>query len=276
MEDLFNSDQVVGIIRRPDIVVGDDDSGNRTGLVKRPTFCVGSTPDEIQRAHDGDESVFQYDIARQLEPGQRIPNPGDWQCETARLYDLRTDRWYREDPYSLGKNLGAGIINSIIPGSDLGDAGSSTQILGQSIGSVAGLFVNPGQVAKQAISKITNSMSLGTTLTGAFNFVNKAFSGPIGTIATGYVGTLLNSPSVPAQVQSQIYSSGYPNQISEQPLTRIQSTIFPSGSGGTIKVGGSTVMVGDRPWYQNPWILAGGALALLTALFFVFRKRKRK
>lgn len=266
MEDLFNSNKVIGIIRRPDSVVGDDDSGSRVGLVDRPTFCAGSTEDEIRRAFEGDETVFVYDLARQKDAS----NPA--QCETARLYDLRTNRWFRESPGSLLKNLGAGVVNAVIPGSNLGDAWSSTQIVGQAIGSFAGLFINPSQV----VSKITNSMGLGTTLTNAFNFVNKTFSGPVGHIASGYLSSLIAPSPVPPVAQAQVFSSPYPSNIATEAMTSIQSKIFGTGSGGTVKVGGTSVTMGEKPWYQNPLVIGGGILAILAGLVFLFTRKRRK
>lgn len=264
MEDLFNSDKVVGLGRRPSVVTGDNDVGPAVGLVNRPTFCAGSTEDEIRRAFEGDESVFVFDFERQKDASNPV------QCETARLYDLRTNRWYRESPASLLKNLGAGVVNSVIPGADLGDAGSSTQILGQLVGSFAGLFVNPSQ----AVTKLTNSMGLGTTLSNAFNFVNKTFSGPLGSIATGYVGTLLNPKPVPAPVQAQIYASTLPAQIAEPALSYAQSKIF--GSGGVV-IGDKkyTVEDGATAWYKNPWVIVSGIVAVLVTLYLVFKRKKR-
>lgn len=264
MEDLFNSDKVVGLGRRPSSVSGDNDVGPVVGLVERPTFCAGSTDDEIRRAFEGDESVFVFDLERQKDASNPV------QCETARLYDLRTNRWYRESPASLLKNLGAGVVNAVVPGSDLGDARSSTQILGQLIGSVAGLFVNPSQ----AVTKLTNSMGLGTTLSNAFNFVNKTISGPLGSIATGYVGSLLSPKPVPAPVQAQIFSSSMPAQIAEPVLSYAQSKIFSGGSGG-VMVGGTKVTLGEDPWYKNPWIIVSGIVAVLVTLYLVFKRKKR-
>ena len=224
--------------------------------LKDPSFCTGSTEDEIRRAKEGDESVFVYDIARQVD----AKDP--WQCETSRLYDLRTNRWYRESPLSLLKNIGAGVINSIVPGSDLGNADSSTQILGQGIGGFASLFVNPSAILQKA------SMGLGTTIGNAFNFVNKAFSGPIGSIATGYIGSLVNPRPVPAQAMTQVLESARPANLNDQAMSFAQKAVF----GGN--VGGTSVQIGQKPWYQNPLYWGIGAVVLLAG-FFLFKKRKR-
>lgn len=271
MEDLFSNTagKVLGLVRRTGPVVGDNDVGTTIGLVDPPTFCTGSTEDEINRAHEGDESVFVYDVARQK--GARNP----WQCETARLYDLRTDRWYRESPGSLLKNLGAGIVNAVVPGSDLGDANSSTQILGQLIGSVVGAVVNPGQLVKQTIS----SMSLGSTIGNVLNFANKAFSGPVGSIAAGYVGSLLSPTPVMPAVQQQLYTTRQPAQIADQPLSAAQQAIFGTNAASTKLTVGGVSVTQVKPWYQNPWVWAGAAVAVVLAIlafFNPFKKRRRK
>lgn len=256
-------------MRRTGPVVGDNDVGTTIGLVDPPTFCTGSTEDEINRAHEGDETVFVYDVARQK--GARNP----WQCETARLYDLRTDRWYRESPGSLLKNLGAGIVNAVVPGSDLGDANSSTQILGQLIGSVVGAVVNPGQLVKQTIS----SMSLGSTVGNILNFANKAFSGPVGTIAAGYVGSLLSPTPVMPAVQQQLYTTRQPAQIADQAMSVAQQAIFGTNAASSKLTVGGVSVTQVKPWYQNPWVWAGAAVAVVLAIlafFNPFKKRRRK
>lgn len=236
--------------------------------LESPSFCTGSTEEEINRAHEGDQSVFVYDVARQ----KSAKNP--WQCESARLYDLQTDRWYRESPASLLKNIGAGVVNAIVPGSDLGDAGSSTQIVGQLIGSFASAFINPGKL----IEKTVTSMSLGSTLTNAFNFVNKAFSGPVGSIATGYIGSLLNPTPVAPAVQAQLYTTRQPNNIADQAMSAAQAAIFGgSSSPSKLQVGGVTITQ-DKPWYKNPWVIGAGVIAVLLAvlaLFNPFKKRRK-
>ena len=270
MEDLFfkpNKGKVLGLVRRPDQVVGDNDVGNTLGWIDPPTFCNGSTEDEINAAHEGRS---QYGDNWNLDRHKGAKNP--MQCETARQYDLATDRWYRESPASLLKNLGAGIINGIVPGSDLGDAGSSTQIFGQLIGGFGSIFINPGAIA----TTISNSMGLGSTLGKAINFVNKTLSGPIGTIAGNVVSSMFASPApVQQQVQQQMYSAPQPANITEQAMSYAQKQIFGSTAGNLqVKTGVGSLSTGST---TPVWIYVVAVLSFtLTVLGFIFMTKKGK
>lgn len=121
-------------------------------------------------------------------------------------------------------------------------------------------------------------MSLGSTLTNAFNFVNKAFSGPVGSIATGYIGSLLNPTPVAPAVQAQLYTTRQPNNIADQAMSAAQAAIFGgSSSPSKLQVGGVTITQ-DKPWYKNPWVIGAGVIAVLLAvlaLFNPFKKRRK-
>lgn len=259
-----NIGKVRGIVRVP--VVGLDDRGVTVGWVDPPTFCAGSTEDEINRAHAGDKSVYRWD------PGRHKGAKNPTQCETARLYDLASDRWYRESPTSLLKNIGAGLVNSIIPGSDLGDKGSSTQMVGQFIGAFTS-FVNPTALANNNMGVLGN----------IFNSVNKAISSPLGQIGTNFISGLIqpappvwsaaaatgNSPTPQAPVVKSVLQTAekYLPSITEPKQSTAQALAF-----GDVRVGDySLEKKTEIPWYA--WAIGG--VVLLGGLLLLVFKRKR-
>lgn len=226
-----------------------------------PTFCAGSTEDEINRAHEGDRSVFVWDPGRHKE----AKNPSE--CETKRLYDLATDRWYRESPGSLLKNLGAGIINAVVPGGDLGDTGSSTQILGRAIGSVAGLAINP----VKSFTNLTNTVNLGAIGNGIFGAVKTAFNlstTPLGSLITGVVGQAIAPTSTgivrPATTVAAAGQAPFMTNYGAWPSSSETKKASDSAFG-------SSTSTAKTPWYI--WL----AVAALPAglLLYVIFKRKR-
>lgn len=258
-----NIGKVRGLVRVP--VVGLDDRGVTVGWVDPPTFCAGSSPDEIERAHNGDKSVYVWNPERH----KNAKNPS--QCETARLYDLATDKHYRESPASLLKNIGAGFVNSIIPGSDLGDKNSSTQMVGAFIGSFTS-FVNPSAL-------INNKMGV---LGNIFNSVNKAISSPLGQIGTNFLSGLIQpapaatplfgapgtSPTQQAPVVRTVVQTAekYLPSITEPKQSSAQALAF-----GDVKVGDYSLEKDKAiPWY----VYAIGAVLLVFGGFLFFRRKR--
>lgn len=175
--------------KRPPVVVGDNDKGAAVSYTAvKPSFCTGSTLDEIERAYKGDQSAFKYDPARQKDAS----NPA--QCEAKRLQDLASGKLYRESPESLLKNIGAGLVNGIIPGADLGDARSSTQVLGQLIAAPASIAV--GGASGLISSSAKNMGTIGNIISKANTFLTS----PLGQIGQSVVGSLIpkNQPMVSA------------------------------------------------------------------------------
>lgn len=270
--------KVLGLIRLP--VSGLDDRGVTVGYIDPPGFCSGSTEDEINRAHDGDKSVFVYDLARH----KSAKNPS--QCETARLYDLATDRWYRESPTSMLKNIGAGFVNSIIPGSDLGDRGSSTQMVGGFIGSVFSLGVPTGVTGLAAkitgnIAQKSSSMSVLNNIISGFN---RAVSSPLGQIGTNFLSGLIQPAPAPTPMMA---GTGASPTTTVQPvraiiqtaekylpsITEPKSTMAGALAFGDVKVGDYSIEKKTSvPWYA--WAI-GGVLLLGTILVFVFKRKRR-
>lgn len=281
MQDLFNTESRELALAKQRLQIAEaDPADDRYNLARerstvawlqQPSFCAPMREDEINAAHEGN-FTFQWD------PGRHTQAKNPAQCEVQRYVDLATDRWYREAPASLLKNLGAGFINGIIPGSDLGDARSSTQILGQLIGGAASLAINPSSI----ISNLTNKMSLGSTLTNAISFVNKTFSGPLGAIGTQVIGGLLApTPKMPAQVQQQIYSSSQPAALADaRPLSYAQQMLF--GSTPSTQLSNNLVVDTTKgtisknsPAAVPMWAWILGALALVGAALAIFLPRKR-
>lgn len=274
--DLFNyanQGKVIGIGKRIE-VVGDDDRGRVVGLIDPPTFCGPITEEEINAAFEG-----RWQYGDDWDPKGHNPDAANpEQCEANRQYDLATGKWFRESPMSALKNLGAGIVNGLIPGSDLGDSWSSTQVLGQLIGGVGSLFVNPTNLVGGAFTKLAN-MSLGSTLGNAINFVNKTFSGPIGSIATNFVGGLLApTPAIPAPALKSIYTQAQPQNLAEsRPLSFAQQQIF----GSTPATKQSLVVDTGSGSSKTPvWMWVVGGLSLLativTLVLTLGRKRRRR
>lgn len=182
-------------------VVGLDDRGVRVVQTDvEPTFCTGSTEAEInQVVEDKSLAGITWDIERQ----KGAKNPA--QCETARLYDLVTGKHYRESPGSLLKNIGAGVVNSIIPGSDLGDRGSSTQMVGALIGGVASI----GAGSAGIIGSLTKTKDV-STFSNIINAANGFLTSPLGQIGStvlqglipkGVSGTIQPAVAGPGQMK---------------------------------------------------------------------------
>lgn len=257
--------QVFGTIRRPSSVIGDDDSGRSTGWIDPPSFCAGSTPEEIERAFKGDESVYVFDLARQKDSKNPI------QCETKRLVDLRSGKLYREGVDSIVKNFVAGVVNSVVPGGDLGDASSSARMVGNLAGGVAGSFVNPTGI----ISKLENMSGFGRFVGNAINFANKTFSGPVGSIVGQGVLGLINNPSVNPVAIATTFTQ--PRQaITAEKLTPAQTAVFGKMTNQSLGFkasgGGVSVSTGGSEWYKNPFVIIAAVAAVIFAGYKLLKK----
>lgn len=256
-----NRGKVLGQIKIP--VSGLDDRGRVIGYVDEPTFCGGSTEQEIIDAFEGRTQYGDnWDLSRHIRAGSKNPE----QCESNRQYDLATGKHYRESPASLLKNLGAGLVNGLIPGSDLGDAGSSTQLPGQLLGSVVGLFVSPAQLVSLATKPLQN-VSLISTIGKSIGGIlaNPAINTIIGTVG----GALLTprQPGAPmATTPQQAVRPQNPFMLSPGSYPQAGGFVF---DGGGYKV--STPGAQTTPTWLMPVIIAG---AVVFALF-TFLKRKK-
>ena len=239
---------------------------------EEPTFCAAITEDEIERAHnaikDGryDDPVFTWNPSRHV--GAKNPT----QCEAARRNDLLSDRWYREPGASLLKNIGAGIVNAIIPGSDLGDAGSSTQIVGMAIGAVAGMFINPAGIVQTANTAM-NLGVIGKAMTGIANFAMN----PIGQLAVGVIGNALmpKTVSVPQGVVAQATIPPFTTGL--QNISGTQGTKISNAAFGFSPAPGSSSSTTPEPWYKTTAaIVAGSVLGGFVLLWFLFKMLKKR
>jgi len=247
-------------------------SYTRSDRFAEPTFCTGSTEDEINRAHEALKNPNpELDPVFTWDPGRHKDAKDPYSCEVARLYDLATDRWFRESPGSLLKDLGAGIVNGIIPGSDLGDAGSSTQFLGQVIGGISTLGFNPTSLATSALTSATKAISNVSFLNTALSFATKVATGPFGSIATQAIGSLLSKTPTPQVVLQSPY----------QGTNNIQESLVPayySSTSGSKPVSLVTDAKANEPLpaWVTPVAWGLGALALLGILWKLFTKKSRR
>jgi hypothetical protein len=189
------------------------------------------------------------------------------------MYDLATGKGYREDPWNIGKNIVAGIVNAVVPGSDLGDSWSEGQKIGGIIGTVGGLFINPAN----ALKNVSNMSFLGSLISG----VGKAISSPLGQVATNFVSGLIQPAVVVPQQAAQGYSSTplsvpraqyvqtaerYLPSIAEQKQTLTQALTF-----GDVKDAAGTLTRKETlPWWA--WLLIGLSGVGLLALLFIKKR----
>jgi hypothetical protein len=180
----------------PVLIPGDDAyyavrEASRAAWYANPSFCNSPSQDDYERFKATGE-LPKVNLSR--HPDAKNPT----QCEIAFFTDLVTLKGYREDPWSIGKNVAAGIVNSAIPGSDLGDASSSGQIVGQLIGSFTSVFVDPFE----SISKLVS-----------FN-------------PSGVLGTILKSP-----LTSSIVGALLTPQVQQYFPQSVQPATSPANSG---------------------------------------------
>lgn len=241
-----NDGKVLGLVRVP--LIGDDDRGRVIGWVDPPTFCESPTIAQYE--------AYKRDGVRPAwDPSRHKSAKNPTQCETAFHYDLLTLKGYREDPFSIGKNVLAGIVNAVVPGSDLGDAGSSGQILGQLIGTVGSIFVNPAKlVSNVAINLGGIGKALGSVL-------NSPITGSI-------VGSLL----APAQTTQYILPQ------SQLPATTpVNSGIKPTSL--VYSDSNRTINTGPAPAISNVVLYSIFGVVLLVVgviVWAVSRKGKKK
>lgn len=82
-----------------------------------------------------------------------------------------------EDVFNAVKNLGAGIINSFIPGSNLGDSNSVARNIGQSIGAIFSPI--KGGAAKEITEEKKDKVSTFTDIVSGAQTAAKLFGGLI-------------------------------------------------------------------------------------------------
>lgn len=217
-------------------------------------FCTSPTQAEYER----------YKETRELppwNPGRHKDAKNPLQCEVAFMDDLANMRGYRENPFSIGKNVLAGIVNSVVPGSDLGDADSSGQLLGQAIGTFGSLFVNPGKALTTALTSGLNKVGLGTFISKASAAVTKLANTGVGKIV-GSIG----SQYAQAYVQQQFAPKASAIQQASGSVGTIAGEVEPgmvrNFSAEEIRKKIDEELKRDKPNYL-PWIIGGGLLLVL-------------
>lgn len=238
--------------------------------LRSPSFCVSPSVADY-------EEYKRTGVLPPWNPGRHKESKNPAQCEMAFQYDLATLKGYREDPFSLGKNVLAGVVNAVVPGSDLGDAGSSGQLVGQFIGGAASLFVNPATLVKNA------SMNLGGVLGNILNTGSKFVSSPIGQVATNFLSqavmpTRTTIVSAPLETQQM----GTPQRSKEtlriNDLDPMRYTPAQLAAFGELQLpGGKTVSVNDtgKEWYKSPWAIGAGVVLFFLFGWLLLFKRKR-
>lgn len=250
--------------------------------LQNPSFC-GPGPTTEQYEEYRRTGVIPDRDARAMHPDAK--NPG--QCETAWRYELVAQRFYRESPLSLLKNLGAGIVNAVVPGSDLGDAGSSTQILGQLIGSVAGAFINPGKLVESSAKAVLTGLqasnvsvfsTIGNAISKASQAVGSFASTPLGSFV-GKTAVQVGGAYLQQQLQSQAAANPYaplpyfmPGMPQEQRGSQASAQLVAQQQSldAQVKLGTTTVSTGSGGMDKNlPYILVGAA----ALLYFLTKKK---
>lgn len=181
------------------------------------------------------------------------------------------------DAANFVKNVAAGVINSTIPGSDLGDAGNP----GQLVGGVLGLVANPGGAILGAVTKGAMALNLGGVVSTISNTIGKAnqfLTSPLGQIGSSVVGGLVSGAIQPA------VNVAYPGAVRTSPLVP-DATLYP---GYRPRIGGMTGGLSSQGLMPikvstpvgtvdttksspvNVWLIAAAAA---VALLFFMRKK---
>ena len=236
--------------------------------LQNPSFCVSPTlADHEEYRRTGKLPAWN--------PGRHTQSKNPSQCESKFMYDLATGKGYREDPWNIGKNVAAGVVNALIPGSDLGDSWSEGQAIGGILGTVGSLFINPAKAA----ANVGNMSVLSNIISG----IGRAASSPLGQVATSLIPSFFPPSPPTAAIQAGTRQNQTPLQaapsIIRQEATRYlpniaepRQTISQALAFGDVKVGGYEVKkTNPMPWY----VWAGGGLLLLGGILFLIFKRKR-
>lgn len=207
-------------------------------------FCQSPSQDQYQAYLDSKRlELPPVDLGRHKD----AKNP--YQCEVKFFQDLTSLAGYREDPFSFAKNIGAGIINSIVPGSDLGDAYSGGQLVGGVLGAVAGAFIpTPG------IGTLLNKADMALNLGGILS------SPIINTIVGSVTSSLLAKPANPVMTT-----------IPSAPPTQANSII--PGYNLVIDTGKGTVST--KPTEMPAWLMPVGLVVAAGLVLFTFLKRRK-
>lgn len=244
----------------------------KVSWLEAPSFC------ESPKQADYEEYRRSGNLPA-WNPGRHKSAKNPVQCETAFMQEVIAGKFYREDLGNYLKNVGAGIINSVvnnIPGvqSNLGDQWSGGQAVGQVIGGVASLVVNPLGIASKAVS---NMSFLGSLISG----VGKAISSPLGQVATNFVSGLVQPAAVVPQQAAQ-GSSSTPLQVAPQTIRQASTNYLPNIAEGKQSLtqaltfgdvkdaAGQLTRKETLPWWG--WLLIGLSGVGLLALLFIKKR----
>lgn len=118
-------------------------------------------------------------------------------------------------------------------------------------------------------------MSLGSVIGKGINFASQVLQGPLGGIAIGTIGNLLNPTPTPPAAAAAVYNSPKVNTIQEY-----GSSSFMWGGGSSSKPNtpstGTTTTTSELPTWVKPLAWGVGILALLGILWKLFTKKGRK
>lgn len=184
-----------------------------------------------------------------------------WELENK----FRIEEEIRRNRDPLGNFL-AGVVNSVVPGSNLGDEDNAARDIGEAVGGVGSLFVNPGNLLLSAATKATKSMSF---LSSAINFVGKVAAGPVGSLGSNIINAYASSLLTPT-AQTAAFQTTKPANIAEN-YYRSAAT---QAAFGNVKVTATTETA--KP--ANDWIkpVAIGAGVLVAGFFGYKLLTKRK
>lgn len=128
------------------------------------------------------------------------------------------------DPFEAAagavKNIAAGLINSVVPGGNLGDSNSDFRAIGE----VAGALIGPGKIV-QGVTKIAGNVSFLSNLISSANkavtSVNQLVSSPIGQIVAPVIGSAVASMTNQIPVSSPYPVKNIQNQSGQTAATKV-------------------------------------------------------
>lgn len=173
-------------------------------------------------------------------------------------------------------NLAAGIINAVVPGSNLGDTNNPSNIAGNLIGGVGSTFVNPAGLVSGIVKN--SNMSF---VSSAINFIGKVAAGPIGSVGSNLLTGFANQ-AIPVYQQALASSAAFnaptSMSIAETKSSPAQAAAF--GNAGQSKFDTGKVLAGATSQPLPAWVkpVAIGfavVVGLILAVKLLFKRKRR-